>query len=173
MSLFTKVITIKSSTLPVIGIFELPRPSYFYGTQRLTNEWITQLENQNKTLNYPIIWNAGILSETFLKDWDNPIERKAKVNLWFLAPSDPFNWLMPDHFNIISAMRSLALKFLDLIENYKNFTEITESLTLNEHANAGYLDESGHFKSLLNLKLSGVNVKVNLTIIRNATCETS
>lgn len=142
------------------GISEvtLPVPKYFHGTQLATNAKISKLDDNAKV---PMIWLHEVIRED-LGDFRS-IATTASLRLFFLDVANYQDWTTDEHYaKVIRPMTNLRDYVLqEMRGNGKKFRSV-DSATSYAHVKFGQVTDRGHFQSVFNAKLSGVELVVDV-----------
>lgn len=165
-----KVITVKGSPQPPVVTFDLYEVKYFHGTIKQTQQEITEIvEAKDKT---PMVFFYEIFRETFFENFDDVRERQSDLRLFILTQGDFTKWQTKDFYaNALKPMRRLTEMLIELFKASKRVNEIINFTTVNHTRFGVYIDNKGYEKILWVDKLTGVELRIVLELIKDGTCE--
>lgn len=158
----------RSHTNVITGSFNIPPPTFFYGTWTMTNSERDDIGiNSDKV---PFIWLQDTRVETLKLNPAISHDRDVPLKLLFLGNSNYQEWLTAKHYDLVMhPLDVLVRNFLDAILRSACVVKpLTSDLDKIYHANAGAIDKDGHLKALFNEELSGI--EANLTLQINKCC---
>lgn len=163
------VITITGTVLPTIGTFALYKPFFFHGTVTQTN---IELSKKDADKKIPMVYNVEILPEKFKDPTESPNEFEADLRLFFLTEARFEDWTTNDFFSdAIAPMKALLEIFLEKLESFKGIGFI-EDRDLVSHTKFGvFITDKGYEKNLFADKLSGVEMKIVVPVLRQIICK--
>ena len=146
----------------ISGSFDIPPPTFFYGTWKMTNtERDDVSEYKNKT---PFIWLVDVRDENIHLDAKDSVDRDAELRLLFMGESNFGDWLTDKHYDqVINPLSVLVRNFIISAKRSRFVSKpLTGEMEIINHANAGSVDADGHLKALFNEELSGIEATVTL-----------
>ncbi len=158
----------RSHTNVITGSFNIPPPTFFYGTWIMTNSERDDIGiNSDKV---PFIWLYETRTEALKLSPLVPQDRDVPLRLFFMGNSNYQEWLTAKHYDLVlHPLDALVRNFLDAILRSACIVKpLTGDLDKIYHANAGSVDKDGHLKALFNEELSGI--EANLTLQINKCC---
>ena len=167
---FNERFTIKGNIIPTAIELPLDALKYYHGTVIATKE-----ELAKKELSYdkfPMAFLLEVLEDDFNNLPDSRIDRNSQFRLFFLSETDENNWNTEEHYEFsIKPMRNLLYKFIDHLNGSNLIGEISSYKAIN-HAKFGVFVSSkgGHTQRIFNDKLSGVELRIDLPILKSRTC---
>lgn len=138
----------------------LPQLHFFHGTQLAVNAEITGKDDNAKV---PMCYLHEVIRESLGGVGSRYSE--ATLRLFFLDVSNYQDWTTDQYYaKVIRPMRNFADYFIqELRKPNKNFQagDRTELIT---HVKFGAWNEKGHFQSVFNARLSGIELSISLFI---------
>jgi hypothetical protein len=168
-------------TISVSGEFDspkkvtYPRPFFFVGTPLAV---IANLDARKKTRDkYPIIYLFEIISENHSGFRGDRIERTADIILCFLDQSSEkySNSLNQDDYfdKIVDGQYRLAEYFVNSANNSATFARLDDGYKIIPYPIWGKFDgQNGVKSSIFNDKLSGVELRLILPVLKESECLT-
>lgn len=159
---------ISGSSVPY-GDFILPSMKYEHGTVRATTaEMDKKMLDTDK---FPMVYLLEIIADRHNNLDRDRIDRNSDLRIFLLTNTDEENWFTSHHYKYaIIPMRNMLYRFIDLLNCNENIGEF-DSYTAINHAIFGvYTSDVGHTKRVLNEKTSGVELRVNLPIVKGRLC---
>lgn len=148
----------------------LSRPFYFHGTYTQTNAEVSRISHGNDK--YPMIYLNEPISENFNCDDSSSIEREVSIRIFLMDITNYNDWKTDEHhLYAVTPMRHLAEDFVSKLKNSKLVYDDSVSYRLNSHVKIGeYVRDIPALKSLLNDKLSGVELTLNFSMYKDFSC---
>lgn len=82
---------------PITAVaFDLYRPFFFHGTPLSMNVELDKKKNAKDKI--PMVWLMEQFVDTFQTSSNNPIERKSRLQIFFLSTGDRANWQTDDAY---------------------------------------------------------------------------
>ena len=157
-------ITISGDSIPVVSSFAIPAPFYYYGTVIDTTATLSGVKRMREIT--PMVYCYEPIKDRFFNR-DSPIDRESDVTLFFLEQGNFESWKTDDFLNqAIKQMRSLAYRFIDEVCKESSMVGIIEDFTLINRAKMKLRDTDSSGKNLFNHTLSGVELTLNIPILR-------
>ena len=167
---FNEKFTIKGDVVPTATEITLDSLKYYHGTVIATKEELARKElSSNK---FPMAFLLEVLKDDFNNIDDSRVDRNSELRLFFLSETDEDNWTTNEHYEFsIKPMRNLVYKFIAHL-NESNLIGKINSYSAINHAKFGvYLSsKGGHTKRIFNDKLSGVELMIDLPILKSRVC---
>ena len=167
---FSERFTIKGNIIPTATELTLDALKYYHGTVIATKEELAKKELSSDK--FPMAFLLEVLEDDFNNKNDSRIDRNSNFRLFFLSETDENNWNTEEHYEFsIKPMRSLLYKFINHLNGSNLIGEIDSYKAIN-HAKFGvYLSsKGGHTQRIFNDKLSGVELRINLPILKSRVC---
>lgn len=162
--------TIKGNIIPIATELILEPLKYYHGTVIATKE---ELEKKELSLDkFPMAYLFEVLEDDFNNLEQSRIDRNSNFRLFFLSETDENNWNTNEHYEFsIKPMRNLLYKFINHLNGSNLIGEISSYKAIN-HAKFGVFVSSkgGHTQRIFNDKLSGVELKIDLPILKSRVC---
>jgi hypothetical protein len=161
-----------ADTEPPTGDFTVYAPHYVHGSPIITAN--KQQAKKLRADRIPFIWLYEILEEDRNTDPDNPFGLSYSARIFFMDESK-LNDFSPKHYvDIIRPMMKLAEEFVNVIKGDNGkFNEVSEYKII-PHANFGkFTSDSGHTKQYFGENLSGVELKIDIEVERDACVDRS
>lgn len=164
-------ITYESASAPLSSNLVYGSPMfYFHGTPMATGNELSKInESSEKT---PMAYLLEIVTDIKDNDPESLIDRNSDVSLFFLDEANFGDWDTDQHYsNAIVPMMNYAELFVKYLDSTSGIGKI-DSYQLTYHAKFGLniRTNSGHIQNLFPEKLSGVQLRVTLPILRSLTC---
>jgi hypothetical protein len=143
---------------------------YYHGTVIATKEELDRKELSSDK--FPMAFLLEVLEDDFNNRDDSRVDRNSNFRLFFLSETDENNWNTEEHYEFsIKPMRSLLYKFINHLNGSNLIGEIDSYKAIN-HAKFGvYLSsKGGHTQRIFNDKLSGVELRIDLPILKSRVC---
>jgi hypothetical protein len=170
---------IATGTTPItVKTFELYRPKYYHGTAISMN---TELDKKKQaTDKTPMIWLMEQFVDTFQTATNNPIERKCKLQIFFLSTGNSQQWTTEEAYKWgILPMQRLQKSFELQLQKMDNIF-VTDAPPLqpltydlkNYHQFGVYIVNKGMPTALWVENLSGVEMNIpQLQIFADGLCD--
>lgn len=174
-----KIILVNGNSITIKGVIDpvntvkIQKPFYYHGTPRATNNEINLMQ-ENRVAHTPFIYLLQILRERVNNDPKLSLDRIADVRMFFLDEADFTNWNTDNHYTfVINRMRSLVENlFIKEANDYYLFDDFDDYEVI-DHVKFGvYKDYEGHVNSVFDKNLSGVELRINLPILKSLSCQT-
>lgn len=170
-----KVVTITGDVLPVAGLnYKGPDLFYFHGTPIQTGAELNQIpDSNNKT---PMIYFFEVLSEDLDLDKGSSIDRRSVILLLFLDQANYSDWTTDEHYSAaIKPMANITRKFIDFIREHRLISKLEfDTSEIRYHAKHSLtVSINGHDGNLFSQPLSGTELRMNLPIKKDLTCNPS
>lgn len=154
---------------PLDGVINLPNPYWITGTRTATNrEWT--IKDNNLLDKTPIIW---LLETLRFRQYgrQSTFDFDADLRIFFLDETDPVNYYTADHReNVVFPMQNLANEFIATIARLRQF-KVIEDYELITFSRFGVEQQPGMFQNILDANLSGVELRITLTMYKgNCKC---
>jgi hypothetical protein len=163
-------ITVKSSSLPVKGIFTLANPFFYYGTFMDTSAELVKTMQSNSKL--PFIYLHLFSPENYASDMDT-VDYTSDCAIYFMVDALPKNWLTGDHYtNAINQMKSLRAEFINSLKAYSQLNADNElRFTENDYVNFGKVQtDLGVVKQIFADNISGVEIQIQIPFNKCMEC---
>lgn len=168
--IFNERFTIKGNIVPTTTEITLDSLKYYHGTVIATKEELSRKELSSDK--FPMAFLLEIIEDDFNNKDDSRVDRNSKLRLFFLSETDENNWTTNEHYEFsIKPMRNLLYKFIAHL-NDSNLIGKIDSYKATNHAKFGvYLSsKGGHTQRIFNDKLSGVELGIDLPILKSRQC---
>ena len=137
-----------------------PTPHYFHGTQLSVVAETSKLRDEAKV---PMVWLHEVVRENL--GGEMSVASVASCRLFFLDVANYVDWTTDEHYaKVIRPMRNLSDYFLQEFRRPNKNFQATGDAQLYTHVKFGAVSEKGHFQSVLNDRLSGVELLVEMTV---------
>lgn len=158
-----------SSTTAVTGTtWTAEAPYYYSGTPIAIDNTLKQIGEGAKK--YPIIVLFETIKQKIINDTTKATGINADLQLFFMDNANYRDWQTSDHYdNVIEPLQDYVDLFLAACNKskYINFFELKDYNTVN-HAKWGiYVENKGHIRSIFTDDLSGIELQINLPIMRH------
>ena len=142
------------------GLIFLSAPFYISGTKMATNrEWTISTNDMSKKT--PLAWLLELI-RIRKPGRESVIDFETELRLFLLDETDIVNYYTKDHRdNVVEPMSKLAIEFLKVIENDRQY-ETIEEYELITFSRFGVETDRGMFENILDANLSGVELRVDL-----------
>ncbi len=142
------------------GLIYLSAPFYISGTKMATNrEWTISTNDMSKKT--PLAWLLELI-RIRKPGRESVIDFETELRLFLLDETDIVNYYTKDHRdNVVEPMSKLAIEFLKVIENDRQY-ETIEEYELITFSRFGVETDRGMFENILDANLSGVELRVDL-----------
>lgn len=167
---FNERFTIKGNIVPTVTEITLDSLKYYHGTVIATKEELARKELSSDK--FPMAFLLEILEDDFNNVFDARIDRNSQLRLYFLSETDENNWNTNEHYEFsIKPMRNLLYKFIAHLNESVMIGDIDSYRAIN-HAKFGVFVSSkgGHTERIFNDKLSGVELRIDLPILKSGVC---
>jgi hypothetical protein len=167
---FNERFTIKGNTIPTATELTLDALKYYHGTVIATKEELAKKELSSDK--FPMAFLLEVLEDDFNNADDSRIDRNSQLRLFFLSETDENNWNTEEHYEFsIKPMRNLLYKFISHLNGSNLIGEFNSYKAIN-HAKFGVFVSSkgGHTQRIFNDKLSGVELRIDLPILKSRKC---
>tara|TARA_R110002153_G_scaffold209897_1_gene362497 strand:+ start:12947 stop:13660 length:714 start_codon:yes stop_codon:yes gene_type:complete len=168
--IFNERFTIKGNIVPTTTEITLDSLKYYHGTVIATKEELSRKELSSDK--FPMAFLLEIIEDDFNNKDDSRVDRNSQLRLFFLSETDENNWTTNEHYEFsIKPMRNLLYKFIAHL-NDSNLIGKIDSYKATNHAKFGvYLSsKGGHTQRIFNDKLSGVELGIDLPILKSRQC---
>jgi hypothetical protein len=137
-------------------------PYFLHGTPYATNKKL------NKVTNYPLVYLLEIIKEQIPTNPDSAFETIPTIRLFFLDEANFSSWDTNQLYsNVVTPQRNYCDFVLNEIKKSKLFGTPTNA-EITSYAKFGqYVDNKGVVNSIFDKTLSGVELKIDLPIVRN------
>jgi hypothetical protein len=162
--------TIKGNIIPTATELTLDALKYDHGTVIATKENLSKIELSSDK--FPMAFCLEVLEDDFNNRNDSRVDRRAPIRLFFLSETDENNWNTNEHYEFsIKPMRNMLYKFIDHLNGSNIIGEFDSYKAIN-HAKFGVFVSSkgGHTQRIFNDKLSGVELRIDLPILKSRVC---
>ena len=142
------------------GLIYLSAPFYISGTKMATNrEWTISTNDMSRKT--PLAWLLELI-RIKKPGRESVIDFETELRLFLLDETDIVNYYTKDHRdNVVEPMSKLAIEFLKVIENDRQY-ETIEEYELITFSRFGVETDRGMFENILDANLSGVELRVDL-----------
>jgi len=167
---FNERFTIKGNIAPIATEITLDSLKYYHGTVIATKEELARKELSSDK--FPMAFLLEILEDDFNNVFDARIDRNSQLRLYFLSETDENNWNTNEHYEFsIKPMRNLLYKFIAHLNESTMIGDFDSYRAIN-HAKFGVFVSSkgGHTERIFNDKLSGVELRIDLPILKSGAC---
>ena len=138
----------------------LPQLHFFHGTQLAVNAELTGKDDNQKV---PMCFLHEVIRESL--GGVGARYSEASIRLFFLDVSNYTDWTTNQHYaKAIRPMRNFADYFIQQLRKPNKNFRAGDNTELFTHAKFGAWRENGHFQSVFNAKLSGVELQITLLI---------
>jgi hypothetical protein len=168
--IFNERFTIKGNIVPTVTEITLDSLKYYHGTVIATKEELARKELSSDK--FPMAFLLEILEDDFNNVYDARIDRNSQLRLYFLSETDENNWNTNEHYEFsIKPMRNLLYKFIAHLNESIMIGDIDSYRAIN-HAKFGVFvsAKGGHTERIFNDKLSGVELRIDLPILKSGVC---
>lgn len=174
----SQTIKIKTNIKPIGKVLKITRPLFLNATMLAANIERGQIiDNMGKLAKdswqkLPFIWLLEPFNTNENKDVRAMVESSPDVVFLFLDGANTNEWNTKQHYsNVINPIDSLVDAFVDyIVSNKKDFGSITNFRKV-RHANFGEQFKQGHLQSILNEKLSGIEVRFSVEVRKDLKCK--
>lgn len=140
-------------------------PNYFHGTAMAVN---AELDPLDKSLKFPMVYCYEIIPERFYDEPDSVIDRDAELRLYFLDNANFKDWTTQQHYDyVIDGMKSLQVHMLEKFKSCPKIGKFDTHDVINHVKFGVWTDQKGHTSNLFNENLSGVELLINLPLLKN------
>jgi hypothetical protein len=167
---FNERFTIKGNIIPTATELTLDALKYYHGTVIATKEELDRKELSSDK--FPMAFLLEVLEDDFNNADYSRIDRNSELRLFFLSETDENNWNTEEHYEFsIKPMRNLLYKFISHLNGSNLIGEFNSYKAIN-HAKFGVFVSSkgGHTQRIFNDKLSGVELRIDLPILKSRKC---
>ena len=167
---FNERFTIKGNIVPTVTEITLDSLKYYHGTVIATKEELARKELSSDK--FPMAFLLEILEDDFNNVFDAIVDRNSQLRLYFLSETDENNWNTNEHYEFsIKPMRNLLYKFIAHLNESVMIGDIDSYRAIN-HAKFGVYvpSKGGHTERIFNDKLSGVELRIDLPILKSGVC---
>jgi hypothetical protein len=167
---FNKRFTLKGSIIPSVEKLVLNSLKYYHGTVIATKEELSRKELSSDK--FPMAYLLEVLKDDFKNKDDSRIDRVSPLRLFFLSETDENNWTTEEHYEFsIKPMRNLVYRFISHLNGSSTIGEF-DDWSAENHAKFGVYISSkgGHTQRVFDDKLSGVELRINLPILKSRVC---
>jgi hypothetical protein len=150
--------------------FNLYQPFFFHGTPIQTSEELQ--ERNDATQKTPMVYLMENMTEAIDDNDESNIDRVSNLRIFFLTQGDFDKWQTEDFYaNAIRPMRRLLENFVAELRQTSRFDTRELGYEVTNHARFGvYISNRGVEKSLFLDNLSGVEMTVELTVLKDLSC---
>lgn len=162
---FNEKFTIEGNTIPTGLVITLPELKYYHGTVIATK---SELDKKQLSVDkFPMVYLLEVLEDNFNNEEDSRIDRNSNLRLFFLSETAGNDWSTDNHYDYsIKPMRNMVYNFINYINNSNKIGKFDTYKAIN-HAKFGvYTADKGHTRRVFNDDLSGVELKIDLPIIK-------
>lgn len=140
------------------SLVTFPTPFFFHGTPLATNSHISRLKDDSMV---PMVYLYEVIRENLGGPNSRMIE--SSLRLFFLDVSNFQDWDTDEHYSLaIRPMRNLADYFIWSAKKQVGKMQAGDRSEIITHAKFGAVNNKGHFQSIFNVHLSGVEVSIDL-----------
>lgn len=172
-----QTIKVKTNIKPIGKVLKITRPLFLNATMlKALSERESILDNTGKLRKdswqkLPFIWLLEPFNTNEDKDIRAMVESSPDVVFLFLDGASPNDWSTKQHYsNVINPIDSLVDAFVNyIVSNKKDFGSISNFRKV-RHANFGEQFKQGHLQSILNEKLSGIEVRFSVEVRKDLKC---
>jgi hypothetical protein len=167
-NVFTVVKPANASNLFKSEICSVRTPNFLFGTMTTANnEYI--LQGKDNTTKLPLVWLVENITE---KEYgrENSVERDVNWRIYLLDDNNP-KQMLAENFRkeVVTPMISLKDELLRVVQNNRIFKRY-DSVDTRPITRFGNENEKGIFQNILDDNLSGVELKMNLSIYKTKKC---
>ena len=174
----SQTIKVKATTNPDGLILKITRPLFLNATMLAANVEREQIiDNLGKLAKdswqkLPFIWLLEPFSSTENYLPTAMVESTPDVVFLFLDGTNVIDWNTKQQYsNVINPLESLVDAFIEcIINNKKDFGKITNFRKV-RHAKFGEQFKQGHLQSILNEKLSGIELRFSVEVRKELICK--
>lgn len=161
-------ITFTASVAPVGTTFSIEGPKYLHGTRiAINNEISARLEGNVNT--FPLVFVWEVIREIFNNDRTKSLERTSDLRIFFLGQRPPgVDKTDTLYADAVVPMWNLSHEFIKLIRK-SCLIDKFDDYTLINFAKFGVEGTSGASDSFFNEELGGVELRIDLPIIKSLT----
>lgn len=167
---FNSKFTLKGNVDPT-GTTEvfLPSLNYLHGTAIATKGYLDRENTSEKK--YPLVYLLEVLRDKFNEDENLHLDRTSRLRLFFLSETDENNWDTDEHYEFsIKPMRNVVYNFIESLKLNRKIGKFDGWEAIN-HAKFGvYISDKGHTRRMFSDNLSGVELIIDLPILKELTC---
>ena len=167
---FNASFVIKGSVVPSATEVTLDPLKYFHGTVIATKaELDKKILSSDK---FPMVYLLETLSDDFDDDPESITDRNSSIRLFFLSETTKGDdWNTNQHYEFsIKPMRNMVYLFVNHLRNSNKVGEF-DTYTATNHAKFGVnVSDSGHTQRIFNADLSGVELSINLPLLKALNC---
>jgi len=167
----TKLMVVKGDEDIEVTEFELYKPFFFHGTPMVLNQELVKIRlAEDKT---PMVYLLEMVSETYIKDSESPIERESDLRLFFLTKNNHAQYLSDElNHECVQPMKALAESFVEAVTlDTANFLTEGEDYVLRQNTRFARYIEKGAEKPLVNDQLGGNELEWSIKIKKDLSCD--
>jgi hypothetical protein len=167
---YNEKFTIKGNIIPTATEVTLDALKYYHGTVIATKQELKKKELSSDK--FPMAYLLEVLKDDFKNKDDSRIDRVSPLRLFFLSETDENNWTTEEHYEFsIKPMRNLVYRFISHLNGSSTIGEF-DDWSAENHAKFGVYISSkgGHTQRVFDDKLSGVELRINLPILKSRVC---
>lgn len=147
-------------------VYSLPEPFFISGTKLAANNEWTQKEKTDLGKKTPLIWLFEVIRQTNYGRNDTRLF-SSDLRLFFLDETNIRDFYTEDHRReVVYPMMRLAEMFIDVVKNDRRFQAV-ESHEIISFSRFGVEQETGVIQNILDANLSGVELRLPLTMFKN------
>lgn len=170
-----KILSVSGNAITVTGAhaeelwLELDKPRYLHGTPIAVNAAMASMPTASKA---PVIYLYEVLRDRHHTAPNAVYAREAQIALFFLDSCD-IGWRTEDHYErAIGRMLALAERTAEaILESPLFFAPAVKEIDYICHADFGKYEEGrGHTKTIFNERYSGVEMRLNLPVAHESSC---
>ena len=160
-------ITFTASVAPVGTTFSIEGPKYFHGTRIAINNELTKITQGSEKMPMVFVWE--VIREIFNNDRTKSLERTSDLRIFFLGQRPPgVDKTDKIYTDAVVPMWNLSHEFIKLITKSCLIDKFND-YTLINFAKFGVEGTSGASDSFFNEELGGVELRIDLPIIKSLT----
>lgn len=161
------------ATTPFAGTFTLPKMYFKPGTPVAVNNE-TSIEQELQQTVWPLAWMLEIMQIQYDYDPESTVDCVPNLTIYFLHQAEYEDWTTLQHKEkIIKPMSNIAHRFISECIKSKYFDYPEGRVEFIEHAKFGLNftnpktnDRYSHMKNIVNDKVSGVQVRMKIPILK-------
>lgn len=162
-------ITVRGASLPTVLTFDLYPPIFKHGTILKVSGELNKLKAKHERT--PMIFLHEILEENKHLDPLDVVDNDVDVRMYFLTEADNKNWSQEDAAEKgVQPMINLCNEFIKAASVSQYLAPLTGSGNVKPFPIFGNTTENGTVKNIFNEVLSGVQLKISLSFLKDCDC---
>ena len=162
-------IKLSGSVLPTQLTFDIYPFKFKHGTIKAVASELNQLPNYTDRL--PLLFLHDITEDKIHLDVLDAVDNDVDVKLYFLIDSDFSNWTINESdLKAVNPMRNAVKEFIKSLSVSQYVTELTGVGTIRNYNRFGNFDDNGVIKNIFNEYLSGVQLRISISFLRDCDC---